>query len=353
MRAHFRLIAVTAVLALAGVLTACDQSQNKNGSSVEELVVVSYGGAWQDAQRKAFFEPFEKKFHVRIREETWSGDFGKLKAMVQSGNVTWDAVDVEAYMVPRGAAQNLYEKIDYSLVPKAELFPAAIHEYGVATCFWSTILAYNTNAFKGGSHPSGWKDFWNVVKFPGARALRKDPVANLEIALLAAGVPKDNLYPLDVDAAFRSLDRIKPQVRVWWEAGEQPAQLLGSGEVAASTGWNGRIYNAANAGKPEAIDWTDGIISSDWWVIPRGSKHRDLAEEFIAYASSAGPQAAMPTYIPYGPVNKKSIAIVPKQILQNLPTAPANVAKQVFMNNAWWNDHQAEVLERWNRWLLQ
>ena len=78
-----------------------------------ELVVVSYGGAWQNAQRKAFFEPFAKNFNVRICEESWSGDFGQLKAMVESGKVAWDAVDVEAYMVLRGAAQNLLEKLDY------------------------------------------------------------------------------------------------------------------------------------------------------------------------------------------------------------------------------------------------
>ena len=256
-------------------------------------------------------------------------------------------------MVLRGASQNLFEKLDYSKIPKDELLAEAIHDYGVANCFWSTILGYNTQRFPTGKHPTGWPDFWDPQKFPGPRALRKDPVANFEFALLAAGVPRDKLYPLDVDKAFQSLDRIKPHVKVWWEAGEQPAQLLGSGEVVLASAWNGRVYNAAKAGKPEAVEWEGGVISSDWWIIPRGAKNKETAQEFLAFASSAAPQADYPKYIPYGPVNKKAIQMVAPELLKDLPTAPANLAKQVIINNQWWYDNQAAVLERWNNWLLK
>jgi putative spermidine/putrescine transport system substrate-binding protein len=319
-----------------------------------ELVVVSYGGAYQDAQRKAYFETFAKKYNVRVREETWTGDLARLKAMVDSKNVTWDVVDVEAYMVLRGAQQNLYERIDYTQVPKDELLPEAIHDYGVVAVFWSTVLTYNTQHFTGGKpHPIGWADFWNVQKYPEPRALRKDPVGNLEFALLADGVPKGQLYPLDVDRAFASLDKIKNHVKVWWDAGEQPVQLVSSSEVLLSTAWNGRVYSGAKEGKPVAFDWEGGLVSSDWWVIPRGAQNKDLAQQFVAFASSADAQAELPKYIPYGPPNKKAIELIPPDILKDLPTAPENLSKQVIINNQWWEQNQAAVLERWNKWLLK
>lgn len=319
-----------------------------------ELVIVSYGGAYQEAQRKAFFEPFAKKYNVKVREETWAGGMARIKAMVESGNVIWDVVDVEAYMVLLGADQKLFELVDYTQVPQEELLPEAIHRYGVATCFWSTVLAHNTQHFAGGkAHPVGWVQFWDVERFPGPRALRRDPVANLEFALLATGIHKDKLYPLDVDKAFASLDKIKDHVTVWWKAGEQPAQLLGAGEVFLASAWNGRIYNAAKDGKPVAVEWDGGIISSDWWVIPRGAKHKELAQRFLAFASSADPQAEYPKYIPYGPVNTRAIAQVPKHILKDLPTAPENLRKQIMINNQWWHEHKETVLERWNKWLLR
>jgi putative spermidine/putrescine transport system substrate-binding protein len=349
-----RTIVSTLLAAIAlGVVIVVVLLRNSPTVVERELVVVSYGGAWQNAQRKAFFEPFAKKFNIRIREESWSGDFGQLKAMVESGKVAWDAVDVEAYMVLRGAAQNLLEKLDYSKIPKNELLPEAVHDFGVATCFWSTVLAFNTQSYPVGHQPIGWQQFWDVKNFSGQRALRKDPVANLEIALLADGVPKEKLYPLDVDRAFRSLDRIKSNIRVWWQAGEQPAQLLGSGEVVLSSAWNGRIFDAAKAGKPVASEWDGGMVSSDWWIIPRGSRNRDLAQQFIAFASSAEAQAEFPKYIPYGPVNKKAIALLAPELLKDIPTAPANLEKQAFIDNQWWEQNEAAVLERWNTWLLQ
>lgn len=330
------------------------QAQEEETGTDRELVVVSYGGAYQEAQRKAFFEPFAKKYDVKVREETWSGDLSELKAMVDSGNTLWDVVAVEAHMVIQGAAENLYETIDSPQLPRDELLPEAIHEYGVATVFWSTIIAYNTDSFPSSKpHPVGWKEFWDVEKFPGPRGLRKDPVGNLEFALLASGAPKEKLYPLDVDKAFESLDKIKDKITLWWEDGEQPAQLLGSGEVLLSSAWNGRIFDAAKNGKPEAIEWEGGIVNSDWWVIPRGSKNKDLARLFVAFASSAEPQANYPKYIPYGPVNKEALGKLPAEIFKDLPTSPENLEKQFIINNHWWHENKAQVLERWNKWLLQ
>lgn len=320
----------------------------------QELVVVSYGGAYQEAQRKAYFEPFEKMTGIKIREETHTGDFAKIKAMVDSGNVVWDVIDVEAYMVIRGAEQNLFEEIDYSQIPKDEIIPEGIHRYGIANCFWSTVLCYNTDHFpEGVPHPSSWEDFWDVNKFPGPRALRKDPVANLEFALLADGVEKDQIYPIDVDRAFKSLDKIKEYITVWWEAGEQPAQLLSSGEVFMSTAWNGRIYNAKKEGKPVEAEWNEGILSTDWWVIPRGSKNRDIAMKFIEFASQSASQAEYPKYIPYGPVNLTAISLIGKSLLPDLPTSPENREKQIIINSKWWIEHQEEIIERWNAWMLK
>ena len=354
-----RRIVTAAALPLAlATLVFCSACAGERGATERasqgqpELVVVSYGGSYQAAQRKAFFQPFAQRFDVTVLEKSWNGDFDTLRAMVESGDVTWDVVGVDAYMVLRGAAEGLLEKIDYSRMPNDDLVPEAVHEYGVATAFYSTVLAYNTDRYSGtNAHPVGWSQFWDVQSFPGPRTLRNDPVANLEIALLAAGVPRDEIYPMDVDRAFASLDRIKQDVTVWWEAGAQPAQLLAAGDVWLGSAWNGRIYSAAQAGQPVALDWEGGIISSDWWVIPRGAKNSDAAQDFIAFASSADPQAALTSFIPYGPVNRIAIERLEPDVLKDLPTAPENLAKQVMIDAQWWNANLDQVRARWNAWL--
>src|SRR5258707_11657222 len=86
------------LLALAGFGSCRHET-----STPRELVVVSYGGSYQEAQRKAIFEPFEKATGIKIKEAEWSGEYAKLKAMVDSGNVTWDVVvSAESSDIERG-----------------------------------------------------------------------------------------------------------------------------------------------------------------------------------------------------------------------------------------------------------
>ncbi|TIL79618.1 MAG: ABC transporter substrate-binding protein, partial [Mesorhizobium sp.] len=65
----------------------------------QELSIMASGGAWQDAQRKAWFEPFSKETGVKILEQEYLGDLGKVKAMVDTGNVPIDLVTVETATV--------------------------------------------------------------------------------------------------------------------------------------------------------------------------------------------------------------------------------------------------------------
>ncbi len=187
--------------------------------------------------------------------------------------------------------------------------------------------------------------------FPGARALRRDPRGNLEFALLADGVKPADLYPLDVDRAFRSLDRIKDHVAVWWVAGAEPAELLASGKVALASVWNGRAHNAAVEGGPVAVEWNQGMLDSDAWVIPRNSRHPELARRLIAFATEPGRQADNTKYIPYGPVNRQAMSRIPADVAAELPTSPANLAVQFKLDSRWWADNEAQVLKRWNAWL--
>lgn len=71
----------------------------------------------------------------------------------------------------------------------------------------------------------------------------------LEAALLADGVPMDELYPLDLDRAFAKLDTIKDDI-VWWTKGAEPSQMLSTGEADYALAWSGRIATAKDEGSP-------------------------------------------------------------------------------------------------------
>jgi putative spermidine/putrescine transport system substrate-binding protein len=348
------------VFMLVSTLTACGGggTQEASGTKPAEggepstLVVVDWGGAITDARKKVYFEPFEKKYNVKISVETPT-DYGKFKAMVQSGNVTWDVVNVDTYFVYSGAKEGLLEPLDYNVIKKDDIMPELVDQYGIGAELFTTAITYNTNKYTAENHPRNWAEFWDVQKFPGPRGIYKFAPTLMEEALLADGVEPDKLYPLDVDRAFKKLDELKPHIKVWWTAGAQSIQLLSTGEVAMTGAWNGRVTAAKEQGAPIEMDYNQGILSSECWVVPKGSKNKDLAMKFIAFVSEAEQQAEFAKIADYTPANLKAIEMLPQEIKERLGQTPEKAKSQVLTNDKWWAENYEKVNARFEEWLLQ
>jgi putative spermidine/putrescine transport system substrate-binding protein len=84
------------------------------GTASADLTVISFGGASQKAQDKAYYAPFAKASGVKIVAGEYNGEQAKVKAMVEAGNVTWDVLEVESPELVRGCEEGLFEKIDFA-----------------------------------------------------------------------------------------------------------------------------------------------------------------------------------------------------------------------------------------------
>lgn len=335
-----------------------------------EIVAVSWGGAYTKSQVEAYHKPWTAATGNTVISEDYNGGLAEVKAQVEAGNVTWDIVDVELSDAVRGCDEGLLEVIDPSILPAGadgtpavdDFIPGAISECAVANIVWSTIFAYDSEKMPNG--PTKLADFFDTSKFPGKRGMRKGPKANLEMALAADGVPAGEIYdmlgtPEGLDRAFAKLDTIKDDV-IWWEAGAQPPQLLADGEVAMTTAYNGRIFNAVAAeGKPFEIVWDGQIFDLDLWVIPKGAPNKDLALEFLAFSTATEQLAAQASYISYGPARKSSAPLVGAyhtdadlMMGPQMPTAPENFATALQNDFEFWADNQDELNERFNAWLI-
>ena len=322
----------------------------------DSISVMSFGGAYQEAQRKAVFETYTATTGIKVDEQEYGGEIAKIAAMIESGNTTIDVVDVDAPTLLQGCDEGIFETIDWSKIgPKEDWLAGTTSDCGVGTIVYSTSLAYNAATLKNG--PTKIADLFDTAKFPGKRGLWKNPATNLEFALLADGVSADQVYkvlstPEGLDRAFAKLDTIKDSI-VWWEAGAQAPQLLASGEVVMTTAWNGRIFNANKEGQNFKIVWDNQILDSNYWAIPKGAKDIEASMSFIKYAVEPEVLAATTKYIPYGPVRASAAPFVTPEDAANLPTSPENLTVALTLDNAFWADNGDEIRKRFTTWLAQ
>ncbi len=334
---------------LGGVATILAAGVAYGAAAASSLTFVGWGGEGQDAMQKAWTDPFQAASGTTVLQDGPT-DYGKFKAMVESGNVSWDVVDVEGSFAYKAAGEGLLEPLDFSVIDTKDVDPRFVFDHGIGSLTWSWVLGYSKDAL-GDKVPEGWAAMFDTETYPGGRAVVKWFAPGiLEVALLADGVAPDKLYPLDVDRAFKKLDTIKKDI-VWWNSGAESQQALVSGEAVMGMFWNGRTYMLQRDGMNIGVQWNQNLLTADYVVVPKGTANKDAAMKLIAQVVSAQGQADHSALTAYGPVNLKSTAMVPEEVQ---PALPSNYPdSQVVIDLDYWVKNMDAISERWYAWQAQ
>jgi putative spermidine/putrescine transport system substrate-binding protein len=322
----------------------------------QSITISSWGGAFQKAQRQAWFDLVEKELNIKIKEETTSG-IGDVRAQVASGKPTWDLSTQGAYTCSLLEKEGKLEKLDPAIVNDAGVPPELKSEYWISQIVYSVAIGWRKDVY-GDKKPAGWAAFWDTKTFPGQRSMRRHPIYNLEAALIADGVPTDKLYPLDVERAFKKLAQLKPHVLVWWNSGAQSAQVLQDKEVNMVGAWNGRVQALMEEGPNKdkiGVTFDQQMIVSDCWLMPKGAPNKDLAMKAIAIMMRPEVQAALPKYINYAPANNRAYdtGLITKEMASRLPNSPENKGKGFVMSVDWWVKNTDEMVKRFDAFVQQ
>jgi putative spermidine/putrescine transport system substrate-binding protein len=314
----------------------------------------TYGGAWKQAIITAFGEPFTKKTGIPMQyQEPYS--FAKLRAMHEAHAQQIDAVTVAGTEVIVAERIGMISPLDWSLIDKSALSDVQLQRPNVVGGESQSMnVSYSLKKWPGEAHPNSWADFWNVEKFPGRRALRRDPVWTIEAAVKAAGVNDSAFYPIDVDLAFASLDRIKPHVKTWWSDNSQAQQLMEQEEVDLIHMTNGRASQSILDHKaPFALVWNEATYSGhgEGWIVPAGCPNPVGGMKFLDIVGRAEYQAVFARLLYYAPQNPKAIPLLDEKIAKLLPSYPDNEKLAHTINFQWWADNQAKVQRRFEEWL--
>ncbi len=319
----------------------------RRADAAGELVVVGWGGDHEASLKKAVYDPFTAATGIRIKQVSATNQLAMLKAQVQAKNPEWDVIQPGSSWLYRGAADGLYEKVDYAVVDKSDLYAPAVHPYGVAFEVYAVDIAYNSKKFPTG--PKTWADLWDLKKFPGRRTGPGwTPRDNFEAAVMAAGVPPSKVYPIDTKLAFAKLGEIKSEM-TWWQSGAQFAQLFADEEVLLGYGWGARVVVLAREGKPLAVELNQAILDQTFYAVSSISRNKAAAMQFIAFATRAKPQAERPVLYPHGPTSKHAWAELDAKAKRDVVNY--DLPNVVLRNPGWWMENETPLLEPWKKFL--
>ena len=317
------------------------------GANPNEIVLVNWGGDAVTAFAEAFADPFmANNPAIRVVVDGAGPSSGRIKAMVESGVVTWDVCDRNIPASLELGREDLLEEIDYGVVDRAKVRETHAGRWGVGNYIFSNVLTYDTQAFDG-RVPTTWADFWNLQDFPGTRTLRRHIDGQLEAALLADGVAPEDLYPIDVDRALEKIREIREHT-IFWGTGAESQQVFRDGEVVMGNLFNTRASVALRESGGR-IDFTfnEGLVWVGAWIVPKGNPAGAAVWDFIASTQDPEGQVALLELLGNGPVNPAAADLVPEDLRRIDPGNPDNYARQIEVDAEWYADHSAEVLSRY------
>ncbi len=330
----------------------------------QEITFTSWTGPYMRSQMLGFVRPYEAARSARVNVEHYAGGIDEIRDQVESANVVWDVVDLTQADSLRACEEGLLEDLSGIELPdgvdgagfREDFVEGALNDCGVGVIIWATAYAYSNSAF-GDDKPSTIADFFDTDKFPGPRAIRNDPTVIMEWALIADGVPAGEVYSQletdeGVERALEKMDDIKAGLTLW-ENGREPVRLLNSGEVVMSSIWATTGATASReAGADFTMVWDGRVIELDLFGIPKGSRYKDQAIDFIRFASSSESLAKMVEHLPNGPTRKSSLSLLPEDVLKQLPNGPAYDDKVSIQSDAaWWAKNQARLEEAFDTWV--
>lgn len=327
------------------ILLAC--SRVAAPVAADDLTVASWGVAYEAAQRQAVMGPFAKKTGLTVEAVVYDGTWTALAE--RGAPEGWDVIDMLADQARVACARGLLLEIE----PKSLFSDEALEDFtpiGPDRCAvpqnaYARVVAFDDRAFPG-LKPTRIQDFFDTARFPGPRAIQRSPDGILEWALLAEGVPPEQIYGLlstdrGLRLAFRKLETIRDDI-VWWQDPAEPAKMLSEGRAVMAARFNGRFFDESQRSRaPIDIVWDGHIIGIEVWAVVATTDVPDIARAFIVHAAEPASMARLATRIPYGPTCRSAfdrIGLNPDTgapMRAYLPNAPQHGGRALVRDSSW------------------
>jgi putative spermidine/putrescine transport system substrate-binding protein len=335
--------------AAAGALSRPARAQAK------VVNVSAYGGIVNEYLAKTFGDPFEKQTGIKVN---WGSNASLALAKLQntaSGPAQWDIVVLTGAEYLTAIDQKLISPWDYTQVDATNIPPEYKGSHGVKFSLYLWVMAWDKRVISDAQAPQTLAEFWDTAKYKGKRSLYSNVSDGsiLEFALLADGVKVDQLYPLDVDRALRSLNRLGRDNIIWHATNQEPVQQLTSGAVSLATAFDGRLIAANRSGGQIGFTANYSAVSGNPYCVIASSERKHEAFQLLNYMlTNVDADAEYMKLTNYAVPNTKALALVPQSVLDILPTSPALKGRVFVKDDEWWAKNLVQASAKFKEWQL-
>lgn len=320
-----------------------------------EIAIATWSGFYGTAQEAAIFKPFTRATGIGVRIVSYDGDLGGLSS---KGGAPWTAVDMERGALDVACAEGRVKRIDAAALlgaaAKDDFIPGTRHLCGIASVVWTQAVAFDGLLFKE-KKPTTLGDFFDLVRFPGKRGLSVSAVGTLEMALLADGVPRDDVYdilrrPGGVDRALAKLNTLKGAV-AFWQGGDEAGALLDEGKVVMTTAYPGHFLRPREgARRPVGLMRAQQLWRAAYWAIPRNAPSEAASHRFISFATDPTRLADLATRTWFGPARGSGLDAVPVNARAEMPTVRRHFHDALQIDAGFWKDVGDDVEAAYAAW---
>ena len=281
------------ILVFVGLVVGCGQDRQ------QQLTVFT----WESYISDEIKSGFEKLSGARVVVEIFASN-EDLLTKIQLGASGYDIIMPSDYMVDIMVKENLLAELDRANIPnfsnigsqfKGKYFDPD-NRYSVPYTWGTAGIAYDSAVVK--ETPESWELLWDE-KYARRISMLDDQRETIGVALKRLGHSVNTTNVEELNAAKQLLLEQKPLVKQYKSEAEE---ILSSGDVDIAHCWSGDAFRAAEkrATLKYAIPNEGTTQFIDTICIPKATKNKALAEQFINYLLQPEINAKITEFTKYG-----------------------------------------------------
>ena len=321
-----------------------------------------WGGSVSEAFRKNAFKPFTKATGIDVID----GEFGdmnsfltRVKASFPPGGEFNIAHLSAVFDYARYTELGFSSVLDESKIPnlanvmKAMIKPLREITKGTLSAvpydLGQTGIAYNTKHIsKAKAEKLGASLLWDKSLKGKLGSWGGDFRTNMWYAALHTGQSPNNMT--DLKAIWAALREQRGLMKKYWASGAELMSLLANEEIYATVAWSGRVAALQQEGHPIGYLSPKGTYSWMEYLYVLKGTDLEVAQKLLNFMLEPDCAIAVAEGQNYPPsLDPSKVELTEK--IKNMPAfdPTGKLEGYLFANPAYWNSHQVEWTEKWDR----